>query len=149
MMTSGGTMARRGVRSFIGVLALAGGLSGCAAVRSNLGTTDSSCFLALPTAAQAVGDHGRFVGIHLYVLAQFSKLAPNLVDTLSDAHVSGATHVCVAAYEGTFTASGVMKPLGQPNGRLAVVVVDASNQKLLATVIVKRPPLHFGHPHMG
>jgi hypothetical protein len=149
MMTGGGTMRRRAVRSIMGALAMAGALSGCAAVRTNLGTTDSSCFLALPTAAHAVGDHGRFVGIHLFVLAQFSKLAPNLVDTLADAHVTGATHVCVAAYEGTFTASEVVKPLGRSSGRLAVVVVDASNQKLLATVIVRRPPLHFGHPHVG
>jgi hypothetical protein len=141
-------MRRRAVRSLMGVLAMAG-LSGCAAVRSNLGTTDSPCFLSLPTAAHAVGDHGRFVGIHLYVLSQFTKLAPNLVDDLMDAHVTRATHVCVAAYEGQYTASEVDKPLGRSSGGLAVVVVDASNQKLLATVILRHPPLHFGHPHLG
>jgi hypothetical protein len=148
MMTGGGTMRRRAVRSIMGVLAMAG-LSGCAAVRSNLGTTDSSCFLSLPTAARAVSDHGRFVGIHLFVLSQFSKVAPKLVDDLADAHVTNATHVCVAAYEGNFTASHVAKPLGRSSGKLAVVVIDASNQKLLATIILSHPPLHFGHPHAG
>jgi hypothetical protein len=147
-MTGGGAMRRRALRSLVGVLAMAG-LSGCAAVRTNLGTTDSSCFLSLPTAAHAVSDHGRFVGIHLFMLSEFSKLAPKLVDDLADAHVTGATHVCVAAYEGNFTASQVAKPLGRSSGRLAVVVVDASNQKLLATIILTRPPLHFGHPHVG
>ncbi len=142
-------MRRRVVHLVIGALVVAGGLSGCTVARSNLGTTDSSCFLSLPTAGQAVGGHGRFVGIHLYSISQLRSLAPHLMDNLSKTHATTASHVCVAAYEGNFTASGVKKPLGRQSGLFAVVVVDASNQKLIATVIFRNAPLRFGHPHVA
>lgn len=147
-MGAGGSVGRRVVRGAIGAVVLAGGLSGCASARSSLGTSDSSCYLDLPTAAQAVAGHGRFIGIHLFSRSQFEKAAPRLTKLLSDAN-STAAHVCVAAYEGNFSASGVMKPLGRSSGKLAVVVVDAANQRLLGTVIISRAPLHFGHPHVG
>jgi hypothetical protein len=128
---------------------LAGVLSSCTSARSSLGTSDSSCFLDLPTASQAVGGHGHFVGIHLFSVSQLGKLAPNLMDHITDIQAAKATHVCVAAYEGQFTSANVMKPLGKSSGRLAVVVVDASNQKLIGTDIITRAPLHFGHSHVG
>jgi hypothetical protein len=124
-------------------------MSGCTSARSTLGTTDSSCYKSLPTALQAVRGHGHFVGIHLYTLSKFAKIAPRLVDDLGGQHITKATRVCVAAYEGTYTSSDVSKPLGRASGKLAVVVVNAANQHLLGTAIIKRPPLHFGHPHVG
>jgi hypothetical protein len=133
----------------VGSLLLAGVLSGCTAARSSLGTSDSSCFLSLPAAANAVRGDGHFIGIHLLTPAQLTRVAPRFTDDLVDAKLT-APHMCVAAYDGfTFTASMVKKPLGQMRGRLAIVVVNASNEKVLVTVIIGRAPLRFGHPHLG
>ena len=66
-----------------GVLAcgLAAGLvTGCTSVRSNLGTSDSPCYLTLPAAARAVGSHGRLVGVHLVTLAGLRRQTPELFD---------------------------------------------------------------------
>lgn len=147
-MGAGGRVRQKVVCVMFGAMLLAGGLSGCTSARSSLGTTDSSCFLDLPAAAQGVVHHGRFTGIHLFSVTQLRKLAPRLVDELEVAHAT-APHMCVAAYEGTFSAAGVDKPLGRSSGLLAIAVVNASNRKLLATVLIKRAPLHFGHPHLG
>jgi hypothetical protein len=147
-MDGGGTVQRRVARRVMGALLTVGALSGCVSARNSLGTSDSPCYLDLPAAARAVGGHGHFLGIHLFSLAKLGALAPHLTENLSDAK-STAAHVCVAAYEGTFTASQVAKPLGRSHGHLAVVVVDSSNQRLLATVIIAKPPIQFGHPHMG
>ncbi len=76
-------------------------------------------------------------------------MAPRLVDDLTDRFKTNATRVCVAAYEGNFTSADVSKPLGRASGKLAVVVVNAANQQLLGTDIIKRAPLRFGHPHVG
>jgi len=140
---------QKAVCGILGALLFAGFLSGCTSARSSLGTTDSSCFQALPTASQAVRHHGHFVGIHLFTLATLAKVAPRLVDDLLDKQTTKATRVCVAAYEGNFTSAEVVKPLGRSSGKLAVAVVNASNEQLLGTDIIKRPPLHFGHPHLG
>jgi hypothetical protein len=148
MMRREGSVRTRVVSGVVGVCLLAGLFSGCTSARSSLGTGDSSCYLDLPTAAAAVGNHGRFVGIHLFSLTQLRKKAPHLVADLTDKK-STASHMCVAAYEGTYLSSEVQKPLTRTDGRLAVAVVDANSNKLLGTLIIKRPPLHFGHPHVG
>jgi hypothetical protein len=147
-MSRGGKVRQKFVCAIVGALLLAGGLSDCTSARSSLGTSDSSCYLDLPAAGQAVGHHGRFAGIHLFSLSQLRKKAPRLVDDLEAAHATAA-HMCVAAYEGKFSAASLDKPLGRASGIFAVAVVDASNQKLLGTVLIKRVPLHFGHPHVG
>jgi hypothetical protein len=148
-MMRGGRVRRKIVCGAVGALLLAGGLSGCANTRSSLGTNDSSCFLDLPAAGAAVGNHGRFVGIHLFSLTELKKEAPKLVADLDGAHAS-ASHMCLAAYEGTLTSSELHKQLNKrTSGKFAVAVVDASSRTLLGTLLIKEPPLHFGHPHVG
>ena len=49
----------------------------------------------------------------------------------------------------TFTAQSVTAPHGQASGRWAVVVSTTPGNHLLGTVIFTRPPLHFGHSHVG
>jgi hypothetical protein len=123
-------------------------LAGCTSLRSSLGTSDSSCYLALPTTSSAVHGHGRLIGIHLFTESSLRKKAPHLYSDLSTTEVA-QQHVCVAAYEGVFTSGGVLKPRGKPSGRLAVVVTETPSNKLLGTIIFLRAPLHFGHPHVG
>ena len=50
-------------------------LGGCTAARSELGTTDSPCYLALPAATKAVGMHGKLVGVHLLTLNSLGQRA--------------------------------------------------------------------------
>ena len=54
-------------------------LTACSAARTGLGTTDESCYLALPTAAKAVGGHAHLAGVRKYSLAGMkSRGAPAL-----------------------------------------------------------------------
>jgi hypothetical protein len=123
-------------------------LTGCTAARSNLGTSDSSCYLALPTATKAVEGHGRLLGVHLLDLKTLRHRTPRFFETLATGN-DGSQKVCVVEFEGHFDQSTVSKPLGRSSGRLAVVVSTSPANRLLGTVILARPPLHFGHPHIG
>jgi hypothetical protein len=145
------TTRRRNTRRLAGVLAgcvlLASVLAGCTSARSGLGTSDSSCYLALPTATKAVENHGRLLGVHLFTLTALEHKAPHLFQKLATR--ASSQRVCVIAFEGHFDTSSVSAPLGRPSGRLAVVVSTIPANHLLGTVIFTRPPLHFGHPHIG
>ena len=142
---------RRGTRRLAGALAgcvlLATVLTGCTSARSGLGTSDSGCYLALPTATKAVESHGRLLGVHLFTLTALQHKAPHLFQKLATR--ASSQRVCVIAFEGHFDANSVSAPLGRPSGRLAVVVSTIPANHLLGTVIFTRPPLHFGHPHIG
>jgi hypothetical protein len=122
--------------------------TGCTSVRSSLGTSDSSCFRAIPVANTAVHSRGRFVGAHLFTESKLHSTAPKLVSALTADGLTVHT-VCVVAFEGTFSATGVSHPLGRSTGKLAVVVASSPANKVLATVIFGKAPLHFGHPHVG
>jgi hypothetical protein len=145
---------RRGaglVRSrFTNVLAagvlLAALLAGCTSARSNLGTSDSACYLALPTATRAVHAHGRLLGVHRFTVTALRKQAPRLVGDLATKE-AGAQAVCVAAFTGKFTSESVIDPHGRESGHLAVVVSTTPGNHVLGTVIFLQPPLHFGHLH--
>jgi hypothetical protein len=131
-----------------GCLLAAGALAGCSSARSSLGTSDSACYLALPTATKAVENHGRLVGVHLFKLSALRRQAPKLYRTL--APTGPATErVCVVAFDGHFEQATVSRPLGRTSGRLAVVVSTTPANRLLGTVIFAHAPLHFGHPHIG
>jgi hypothetical protein len=123
-------------------------LSGCTSARSDLGTSDGACFLAVPTAVQAVGPHSRLLGVRLLSRASLRQLAPGLSAELPSAG-SSRDRICVLAFAGPFTAQTVAKPVGLPSGPVAVVVARSPSNGLIATVIVRRPPLHFGHSHFG
>jgi hypothetical protein len=136
------------MRVTICVVAVVLGASGCTAVRSNLGTSDSSCYLALPAAAKAVHSSGKLVGVQRSTLTKMEKSSPHFVDDLHLGRVR-AQSICLFAYSGQFTAQSVSEPGGRPDGRLAVVVLSTPANVLLGTVILKHAPLRFGHPHIG
>jgi hypothetical protein len=123
-------------------------LGGCTSARSELGTSDGACFLALPTASRAVGPHSRLLGVRLLTPASLGHLAPSLIADLPTVEPS-RERICVLAFAGSFTAGTVAKPAGLPAGPVAVVVTRSPSNQLIGTVIVPGAPLHFGHSHIG
>jgi hypothetical protein len=121
-------------------------LPGCTSARSNLGTTDNSCYLALPAATKAVGPNSRFIGVHLFTLASLRKKAPRLFDALPSQPAS-SQRVCAIAFVGTFTKTSVSKPLGLASGSVAVVISKTPSNQLLGTFIFNQTPMRFGHSH--
>jgi hypothetical protein len=122
--------------------------AGCTSVRSNLGTSDSSCYLALPAATHAVGSHSRLLGVHLLTLADLRRQAPKLVTQLSPEGPLTQS-LCVLAFSGHFTSAEVSKAHGQPVGQVAIVVLTRPSNELLGTVILRHLPLRFSHLHIG
>jgi hypothetical protein len=143
-----GPIRRRYVWGIVTCALSVGALAGCTTARSSLGTSDSACYLALPTATKAVHSHGRLYGVHRYSLSALRRQAPRLLDDLGTKE-AGSQAVCVIAFEGTFAAKSVTAPHGQASGRLAVVVSTTPGNHVLGTVIFTHPPLHFGHSHVG
>lgn len=129
-----------------GLVLVASLLASCSAARTGLGTTDESCYLALPTAAKAVGGHGHLEGVRKYTLEGLRGVAPRLYGRLAD-DAPKKQSVCVAGYTGHFTASEVTKPLGRLSGTLAVAVVTTPANKLLGTLILTKLPVRFQHTH--
>jgi hypothetical protein len=142
------SMSRRLARGLAGCLLLATVLAGCASARSSLGTSDSSCYLALPAATHAVHSHGRLLGVHLFTLEVLRHKSPHLFKAL-DTRYDASQRVCASAFGGRFDQDSVSAPRGHSSGRVAVVVTTTPGNHLLGTVIVGRAPLHFGHPHIG
>jgi hypothetical protein len=58
---------------------------------------------------------------------------------------SNKSPICVVAYVGHFTASQVKKPWSPKltNGRIAVVIVAAKANSLLATIVLAKAPLRL------
>jgi hypothetical protein len=137
------TRSRAGALAATLVL-LASLLSACSAARTGLGTTNESCYLALPTAAKAVGSHGHLEGVRKYAVSGLKSLAPRLYGRLAN-DVSKKQAVCVAGYTGHFSASGVSKPFGRQTGTVAVAVVTTPANRLLGTVILTKLPVRFAH----
>jgi hypothetical protein len=142
---------QRGVRSVGAALVVAGlSLTGCTSARSSLGTSDDSCYLALPTAAQAIGtgSHGHMVGLREFTVKGLKGTAPHLYKSLSGS-APASQSICVVAYTGHFQSGDVTNPQGHPTGTFAVVVATSPANKVLGTFIFERVPLHFGHTHVG
>jgi hypothetical protein len=146
-------MKRWGSRWLRWLGAWAGGLvlgasvfAGCSSARVGLGTTDESCYLALPTASKAVGGHAHLEGIRKYSIGGLKGMAPKLYDAIAD-QAPKSQSVCLAGYTGHFTASTVTKPLGRPTGKLAVVVVTRPDNKVLGTLILSKLSVRFQHTH--
>jgi hypothetical protein len=123
-------------------------LAGCTSVRNSLGTSDSSCYIALPTATRSVGSHGKLIGVHQFTVRSLDQKAPPVLREVSAGRPS-SQHLCVIAFVGHFTGASVEMPFGGASGRLAVVVTEAPSNRLLGTVIFRRPPLQFDHDHIG
>jgi hypothetical protein len=123
-------------------------VAACTTVRDDLGRSQSACYLALPSAAKAAGDHHRLVGVQLLTVGSLRQRSASLFDELHLGH-SSAQRVCVFAFEGNFTQVSVSKPLGQPAGHLVVVVLTSPANRLIGSVIGSHLPLGFGHSHIG
>jgi len=141
-------MLRTSAGGIAGAVLLASVVSGCTTVRSDLGTSDSSCYLALPTATKAVDAHGRMIGVRRLTLSTLRRQAPSLSAGLGTTRAASQV-VCAVAFEGRYTQASVSQPYGQSSGHLAVVVSTNPGNHLLGTFLFTRLPLHFGHPHFG
>jgi hypothetical protein len=130
----------------LGCTLVAGLFASCTSARSNLGTSDSSCYLALPSATDATGGHGRFLGVHLMTLRALRTNAPHLYGSLETGRPLGQ-QVCVVAFTGKFTSQSVEMPRGNSSGRFAVVVETTPTIALVGTVISARAPLPFRANH--
>ncbi|MGH8997189.1 MAG: hypothetical protein ACRDYB_14355 [Acidimicrobiales bacterium] len=128
------------------VVAVPLGLAGCSGGRESLGTTDGPCYVALPTASQAVGTKARLDGVRLMKVSAITY--PHLGSALRAAHVTKG-RVCLVAFKGSFSAATVSHPAGRTSGHLAVVVLRYPDGKLIATVLFHRLPTRFGHSHLG
>jgi hypothetical protein len=126
------------------VLFGASAFAGCSSARAGLGTSDESCYLAIPTATKAVGGHGHLTGIRKYTVAELKSVAPRLYDALAD-QASRTQVLCLAGYTGSFTKAMVEKPIGHASGKLAVVVVTSPGNKVLGTLILEKLPVRFHH----
>jgi hypothetical protein len=140
-------MRMRRTGAFVAGLLLAGSvLVGCSAARTDVGTTDETCYLALPTAAHAVGPHAHFIGIRKYTMVSLKGVAPRLYRLLTKS-ASPKASVCIAGYMGHFTSSTVSKPLGRPSGTLAVAIIKWPSNDLVGTLILNKIPVRFQHTH--
>lgn len=151
-MTGSGLRAsrawRRGVGGVASCVVAAAFLADCTTARSDLGTSVSSCYHALPTATKAVNMRGHLLGVQEFTVGSLRRGAPSLSRELATSAASGS-RICVVAFSGTFDASSVSAPRGLATGHLAVVVTTTPGNHLLGTVILPRAPLRFGHPHVG
>ena len=138
---------RHGAVSFAACVMLAGIATGCTTARSDLGTSSSSCYLALPAATSAVRGHGRLLGVERFTLSSLRQQAPRFYGQL-DPKGAGSQRVCVIAFGGRFDSSSVSSPRGRSSGHLAVVVSTAPGNHVLGTVILARPPLRLSLIHI-
>jgi hypothetical protein len=136
------------VGGVVSCLLAAAFLADCTTARSDLGTSVSSSYHALPTATKAVKMRGHLLGVQEFTVGSLRRQATNLSQDLATSTASGK-RICVVAFSGTFDASSVSVPRGDSSGHLAVVVTTTPGNHLLGTVILPRAPLRFGHPHAG
>jgi hypothetical protein len=122
--------------------------AGCTTVRNSLGTNDSGCYVALPSAQAAVHDKGALHGVLLVSVTSLRKLRQ--LHTIATATPSRKVQrVCLVAFTGHFSAASVAMPHGRPVGHFAVVVVEYPDNHVLGTVIFSHTPVHFGHAHFA
>ena len=119
----------------VGCLLAAAAVADCTTARSDLGTSVSSCYLALPTATKAVHMHGHLLGVQEFTVGSLQRQAPGFYRELAPDAAPGR-RICVVAFSGTFDASSVSEPRGRPSGQLAVVVSTTPGNHLLGTVIL-------------
>lgn len=120
--------------------------AGCSGARGELGTSDSPCYVALPTATEAVGHTAHLDGVRLMKVSSLPY--PRLGIALRGQGVTSG-RVCLVAFTGTFSSASVSHPSGRSTGHLAVVVLRYPGGGLISTVLFRKSPVHFGHSHLG
>jgi len=153
-------------------------LSGCAAVRSEIGTSSAVCYLAIPVAREAVGQPAPlptpsstdasqsheshkgpnpvFAGVLIASQKQIDAFGKthNYVQTELEKRNGGRIHdVCLVAFRGSFdpqSARYVTGPVPPVGHRTyAIVVVSQPHNKVLATFIRSKEPIRFTHYTVG
>jgi hypothetical protein len=134
------------------LLGTAAAVSGCTSGGTVLGTRDSSCFRVLPSARRDVGPGPAFAGVrHLPpgVLIDYMRRRHARVGTVPDALEDSPGAACLVAFRGKFTTRDVRQPWAPRAGpyRAAVVVIEESSDRVLATVLLRSgpTPLDFTH----
>ncbi len=150
-MRAEGSRKHRGRAVAAAALAVAAAiaLAGCTSVRNDLGTADSGCYVALPTASSAVGGAGRLLGVRLEGVPALKADSALLYRAAVSAVGPKVHRVCLVAFTGRFSATKVARPVGGFYGRVAVVELEYPDNRLLATLLVGRDSLPFGHSHLG
>ena len=154
-------MARRAL-ALVGAAVLGASLAACTPSSNAIGPPESSkCLLAIAAARDAVLGEGRYAGVR-YVSAK--SLAADLRASRDLKAVRGprrrvppalAAHdeaVCVVAWRGRFVPAALLDgwPPERRVGRLAVVVVDQNDDRVIVTIVLEHPPLGLGRafPHL-
>ena len=141
---------RRAARLLPALLLAGSLLAACSSARTSQGTSSESCYLALPTAEDAVGTpaqtHPHLEGVRKFTVAQLNGPAPRLYAKLKD-ELPGKQSVCLVAYTGHFDTADVSKAFGRSSGSLAVVAVKTPGNDLLGTLILSHLPVRFSHTH--
>ena len=145
---------RQAAALLVSMAVAAAGLAACGAGRDALGTTAGPCFAALPVARLAVHDRGELAGVRLVNASSLTARSERTIHRLLGLlPVPVAGNVCLVAYAGNFASGQVERPVGPPPpaaaGRYAIAVVTIPEQRLLATILVRREPLDFSRPHVG
>lgn len=136
---------RRGMAgvALVGIMVVS---TSCATSRSELGTDDGPCFVALPGAFGAVHHQGTLLGVRRVPWSALGRLTVRLRADLDGHHPPAS--VCVVAFSGSFRRDRVERPSGAGAGPLAVVVLRYPSASLVATFIAHHRPLRFGHPYL-
>jgi len=123
-------------------------LSSCTTVRSELGTSNGPCYVALPEASAAVHGQGHLNGVRLVWSDSLRRSSDVYADALVG-RVRTRQRFCVVEYSGHFERSGVLHPAGRRRGHLAIVIVSYPRPEVVVTILVHSPPSRFGHPHVA
>ena len=123
-------------------------LSSCTSARSELGTSNGPCYLALPEASAAVHGQGHLSGVRLVWSDSLRRTSDVYRDALLG-RVRTRQRFCVIEYSGHFKRSGVLHPVGRRRGHLAIVIVSYPHPEVVVTILVHSPPNRFGHPHVA
>ncbi|MCU1488749.1 MAG: hypothetical protein JWM85_154 [Acidimicrobiaceae bacterium] len=122
--------------------------SACTSPRDVLGPKESPCYRAVAVAHLAVEGAGRFSGVRqldgksLLMALSADRIAhpgvPQRIRANKDA-------LCLVAYRGHFSASRVRSPwrVGTKPATYAVVLVTESDSKVVATLLLGRPPVRL------
>jgi hypothetical protein len=126
-------------------------LAACTSGGSVLGTRDSACFRVLPIARHDVGQAPKFAGVrHLpssTLLGELRRHHHTPASAVPESLEANRSAACLVAFRGLFTPADVDQAWAPRPGpyHVAIVIVDESNDRLLATVLLRSTPLNFSH----
>ena len=141
---------RRAARLLPALLLAGSLLAACSSARTIQGTSDESCYLALPTAEDAVGTpahtHPHLEGVRKFTVASLKGPAPAPLRH-AQGRAPGQAGRVPGRLHRPLRRHRVAKPFGRSTGSLAVVAVKTPGNELLGTLILAHLPVNFGHTH--